>query len=215
MTRIGSIYGKRWFNRQILTKYGLPEEERIHHGRWPIVSGDTVQVIEGPEKGKIGQVMAVKRKMNQIVIKEVNLHVRTRKSTMFRAGYFYKTETPIHYTNVQLIDPVHNKPCKVRFGKDANGETVRYSAMSGAILPKPTVQWARDAAPEKRMNKVMDTAPEDVWKVTFKPFTRNWRPEWDFKASGDRLVKEEMLKGKETAYKRYQDTMLHNPIAHI
>ena len=130
------MYGSRYFNRMTYKTHGLPKAERIHDKRWPIISGDQVQVISGPEQGKVGQVLFVKRRTNQIVVKDVNVNIRTQKRTPFRAGFFYKTESPIHYTNVQLIDPLHQKPCKVRFGVDAEGKNVRFSSMSGAVIPK-------------------------------------------------------------------------------
>ena len=212
--RIGSIYGSRFFNRQTFRKYGLPKEERIHQTRWPIVSGDTVQVIEGPEAGKTGQVLFVKRKTNQIVVKDVNINVRTQKRSPFRAGYFYRTESPIHYTNVQLIDPVHAKPCKIRFGKDASGENVRFSTMSGAVIPKQRRDFVRKDK-SKKMNKVMDTHPDDVWKVTFKPFERNWKPAWTYGNHGKKTPQQSALKGKERVYRNFENEFMHTPIAHV
>lgn len=171
--RVGSIYGSRWFNAKIYARFGLEPAKRLPS--WPIVSGDTVQVIEGPEKGKIGQVLAVKRKTNQIVIKDVNMHVRTKRATPVRGGFFYKTESPIHYTNVQLVDPVQNKPTKIHFAKDLAGNNVRVSNLSGAIIPKPQLnRVVPDRA--KKMNKTLDTRPEIVWQVTYKPIQRGVQP---------------------------------------
>jgi large subunit ribosomal protein L24 len=197
------------------TRFGLPKEERIHGSRWPIVSGDTVQVIEGPEKGKVGQVLFVKRKTNQLVVKDVNISIRIQKRAAFRPGYFYRTESPVHYTNVQLIDPVHQKPCKVRFTKDpTTNETVRYSSMSGAILPKPKREYTPPNR-EKRWNRVKDTSPEAVWKQTFVPFVRNWRPEWSVEKSAAKKLKEAQIKTKESTYRKFKDSFTHNPIASV
>lgn len=211
--RIGSIYGSRWFNRRIFTNYGLPQEQRIQHKQWPIVSGDTVQVIEGPEKGKVGQVIAVLRPTNQIVIKDVNIHIRTHRATPVRGGFFFKTESPIHYTNVQLIDPIHNKPCKIRFGKDESGHNVRYSSLSGAVIPKKKVEYKKKDK-SKNMNKKVDTKPEDVWEVTFKPFERNWKPHWTLDHS---ITSPKVQQFKQNVAKldNFNNSKIHQPIAHL
>lgn len=39
---------------------------------WKIFSGDTVEVIAGPEKGKQGKVKRVYRKLNQIIVEGIN-----------------------------------------------------------------------------------------------------------------------------------------------
>lgn len=63
--KLGSLYGKRFIDRKV-KKFGLPAERQIKE--WHIVSGDTVQVIDGPEKGKIGQVLHVLRKHNKVCL---------------------------------------------------------------------------------------------------------------------------------------------------
>lgn len=212
MFRIGSLYGSRYMNRVTYSKFGLPKGQRIHENRWPIISGDTVQVISGPEQGKVGQVLFVKRKTNQIVVKDVNINVRTQKRSPFRAGYFYKTESPIHYTNVQLIDPIHQKPCKVRFGKDEAGKNVRFSSMSGAVIPKTKIEYVRKDK-TKKMNRTLDTRPEDVWAVTFKPFIKNWKPKHDYGRKKTAIEIENAH--KENVFKNFQNSSIHNPIAHV
>lgn len=90
--------------------------------------------------------------------------------TPVRAGFFYKTETPIHYSNVQLLDPILKIPTRIKIGKDELGKNVRYSTTTGAVIPKMRLEFTpRDKT--KVFNPKLDTKPDDVWKVTYKPFT--------------------------------------------
>jgi len=42
--------------------------------RWTIVKGDIVKVRSGDDRGKVGRVVKVLRKLNRIVVKGVNIH---------------------------------------------------------------------------------------------------------------------------------------------
>jgi ribosomal protein L24 len=42
--------------------------------RWTVVCGDIVKVIAGDDRGKIGKVVKVLRKLNRLVVRGVNIH---------------------------------------------------------------------------------------------------------------------------------------------
>merc|ERR1711957_1067333 len=46
-------------------------------------------------------------------------------------------ETPIHITNVILLDPVTKQPTRVKRRYMMNGECVRISKVSGSAMPSP------------------------------------------------------------------------------
>lgn len=46
--------------------------------RWTIVRGDVVKVITGDDRGKVGKVVKVLRKLNRVVVKGVNIHEYTK-----------------------------------------------------------------------------------------------------------------------------------------
>ena len=46
-------------------------------------------------------------------------------------------ESPVHVSNVALIDPELNKPTRIKIGYLEDGQKVRVSKKSGAIIPKP------------------------------------------------------------------------------
>eukprot|EP00461_Guttulinopsis_vulgaris_P000636 UN00636 len=139
------------------------------------------------------------------------MHVRTKKASPVRGGFFYKTETPIHYTNVQLVDPITQLPCKVKFAKDLAGTNIRYSTTSGAVIPKPKREYKK-VDKSKKMNNVLDTKPEDVWAVTFKPFQKGFNPSWEW---GWKSPKQAAYDAAEAQLKKFKQSQVFQPIAHI
>ena len=73
--------------------------------KWHIVRGDTVAILSGRDAGKTGRVAEVLRHLNRVVVEGRNLvrrHVRASGGT---AGGVVPTPSPIHYSNVNLLDP--------------------------------------------------------------------------------------------------------------
>jgi hypothetical protein len=48
--------------------------------RWTVVRGDIVKVIAGDDRGKIGKVVKVLRKLNRLVVRGVNIHEYTKSN---------------------------------------------------------------------------------------------------------------------------------------
>lgn len=95
---------------------------------------DEVIVTCGTCKGKSGKVLEVLRKKNKVVVKGVNIvHKHTKSSANVPGGIINK-ESPIHISNVSLIDGKTNKPVKVGFRIDTNGKKIRYSKFSGEVI---------------------------------------------------------------------------------
>ncbi|MCS7262688.1 MAG: 50S ribosomal protein L24 [Aquificaceae bacterium] len=91
-----------------------------------IKKGDTVVVMRGREKGKVGQVLRVLREEGRVLIKEVNLvkkHVRAIPNV--REGGIYEVEAPISLSNVMLLCPKCGKPTRVGIRTVVEGDTVR------------------------------------------------------------------------------------------
>jgi large subunit ribosomal protein L24 len=91
-----------------------------------IKKGDTVIVMRGREKGKIGEVIRVLREKNRVVVKDVNLvkkHVKEIPNV--REGGIYEFEAPIHISNVMLVCPKCGKPTRVGFRVVQEGDTLR------------------------------------------------------------------------------------------
>jgi large subunit ribosomal protein L24 len=91
-----------------------------------IIKNDTVKVVAGNHKGKIGRVLKVFPKANRVIVEKVNLikrHTRPR-STQNQGGIIEK-EAPIHLSNVMLICPKCSKPSRTKVGFLSDGTKVR------------------------------------------------------------------------------------------
>lgn len=105
-----------------------------------IKTGDKVKVIAGRKQnqgqtGKVLQVLINKEK-NQayVVVEGVNLrkkHLRSRRSG--EKGQTIELSSPIHISNVMLIDPKSNKPTRVGYKKEGD-KKVRVAKVSGEVI---------------------------------------------------------------------------------
>lgn len=75
--------GKKWENTP-LTANGKPVFQTVH-----VRTGDTVQVIAGSDKGKVGVVQKVLLKTGQVVVEGVNVKVRGEKVFFFFLLVFF------------------------------------------------------------------------------------------------------------------------------
>lgn len=101
-----------------------------------VKKGDTVKVISGDSKGKIGTVLNVSSKSNKVIVEGVNIVSRhTRPSNAHPDGGIIKKEAPIHASNVQVVDSKTNESSRIG-KKIVDGKKVRYSKKSGNVLDK-------------------------------------------------------------------------------
>ena len=101
-----------------------------------VKKGDTVKVIAGDAKGKIGKVLQVLAKKNRIIVEGVNIVSRhTRPSNAYPEGGIIKKEAPIHISNVMLVDSETNEATRVGYNF-VDGKKVRYAQKTGNALDK-------------------------------------------------------------------------------
>ena len=90
------------------------------------IKNDTVKVIGGNHKGKVGKVLKVFPKTNRIIVEKVALVKRHRKKrSQTDQGGILEKEAPIHVSNVLLVCPKCSKPSRTGFGRLADGKKVR------------------------------------------------------------------------------------------
>jgi large subunit ribosomal protein L24 len=102
-----------------------------------IRKGDTVQVIAGDDKGKVGRVLAVDPIKNRIIVENVNFvkrHTKTRKQGM-KSGIIEK-EAPLHLSNVLLYDSKLQRGARSGVRVLADGGRERISRASGEVITK-------------------------------------------------------------------------------
>ena len=71
--------------------------------------GAQVKVISGKDKGKTGEILEIKRKLNKIKIKTINMIKRHTKPTKENKGGIVSKESFIHGSNVKNIDTKKNE----------------------------------------------------------------------------------------------------------
>lgn len=99
-----------------------------------IKTGDTVQVITGKDKGKIGKVMQVFPDADRIVVEGANFmkkHIKARGQN--QKGQILQLSAPMHISNVMLVDPSNNKPTRVKY-ETREGKKVRVAKKSGTVI---------------------------------------------------------------------------------
>mmetsp|Transcript_18552 Transcript_18552/g.21331 ORF Transcript_18552/g.21331 Transcript_18552/m.21331 type:complete len:177 (-) Transcript_18552:491-1021(-) len=156
-----------------ISKPSIREAEK--KTRWKIVRGDKVQVIGNhPEAGKQGIVKQVIRKKDRIIVEGLNMYSKRLAGNPEQGikGTTIMTERSIHYSKINLVDPLTQRPTKVSTKILKNGTRVRVSKVSGAVIPKPEGLMLN----RKVANSIVtedDTLDNDVWEVTFKGYNKS------------------------------------------
>jgi large subunit ribosomal protein L24 len=134
LPRIGG--GRKWEHYEVLPNSGRAVRVKMH-----VKKGDTVQVIAGKDKGKVGTVIKVAPKDGDVTVEGVNVgtkHIKPRAEN--ETGQVKNMEFAIHHSNVmhyskekgvrsrighKFIDAVNEagKKKKVRFLKKT-GEVI-------------------------------------------------------------------------------------------
>lgn len=141
--------------------------------KWNILRGDTVQVISRthPEHGKKGVILQVDRKRDRVVIEGLNLAPKHLKPNPDKGlpGKTILKERSLHYSNVNLVDPVTGYPTRVTRKYLEDGTKVRVAKQSGAIIPRPEILTVRKRPKDATVTESDTTNAEDVWEVTYVP----------------------------------------------
>ena len=102
-----------------------------------IITNDTVLVIAGKHKGKIGKVARAFPDSNKVIVEGVNIITRHIKKTAGKAGERVQYEKPIDASNVKLISPTSGKPVRVGYQALKDGKKVRIEKKTGQAIPNP------------------------------------------------------------------------------
>jgi large subunit ribosomal protein L24 len=91
-----------------------------------IKQGDTVKILSGKDKGKIGEIVKINKTTNQVIVKEINIkrkHIKpTREGDVGKISQF---EGPIHSSNVMLYNKEENIASRVTYKTNEDGKKVR------------------------------------------------------------------------------------------
>ncbi len=100
-----------------------------------VKKGDTVQVISGRDKGKVGEVIRAIPKESQVVVKGVNVRTKHQKPTQEgESGQIITFEAPIHSSNVMLYSTKEKVASRVCYTFTEDGRKVRQLKKTGEII---------------------------------------------------------------------------------
>ncbi|XP_058104509.1 uncharacterized protein LOC131248297 [Magnolia sinica] len=146
---------------------------------WRILRGDNVMIIRGKDKGETGVIKRVIRTQNRVIVEGKNLVKKHIKQGQGHEGGIFSVEAPLHVSNVQVLDPVTGKPCKVGIRYLEDGTKVRISrgiGTSGSIIPRPEILKIRKA-PRPTIVGPKDTPMEVVLERTYDAKAGKGMPE--------------------------------------
>ena len=102
--------------------------------RMHVKKGDSVVVISGKSKGKIGKILTVDRHKRTVIIEGVNIIKKHQKpSQKIAKGGIIEREGPIRLEKEMLLDPRTKERTRVGYDRVA-GKTVRVAKKSGEMI---------------------------------------------------------------------------------
>ena len=107
-----------------------PKRYKMH-----VKTGDTVQVISGRDKGKVGEILRTIPKTSQVVVKGVNIrtkHVKPQQEG--ESGQIATFEGPIHSSNVMLYSNKEQVASRLAYTFTEEGRKVRMLKKTGEII---------------------------------------------------------------------------------
>jgi large subunit ribosomal protein L24 len=95
---------------------------------------DTVVVIAGKHKGKVGKIVRVLPEDGRVVVEGVAMVKRHVKAQGQQAGSIVEKEAAIHVSNVALWNATEGRRVKVGFKVEEGGTKVRVDRKTGATV---------------------------------------------------------------------------------
>jgi large subunit ribosomal protein L24 len=107
---------------------------KVKH-RMHVKKGDTVQIISGKEKGKIGKVLKAIPEKSQVVVEDANVktkHIKPRQEG--EQGQIDTYPAPIHSSNVMHYSTKQNVASRIGYQVNADGKKVRVLKKTGEVI---------------------------------------------------------------------------------
>jgi len=114
-----------------MTKKKTTDERQKMH----VKKGDTVQVISGRDKGKVGEIVRTLPKLSKVIVKGVNVRTKHQKPRQEgESGQIVTFEAPIHSSNVMLYSEKQKVASRVGYTFTDEGRKVRVLKKTGEII---------------------------------------------------------------------------------
>ena len=107
-----------------------PQRHKMH-----VKKGDTVQVISGRDKGKVGEILETLPKSSKVIVKGVNVrtkHVKPQQEG--ESGQIATFEAPIHSSNVMHYSNKEKVASRISYTFKEDGRKVRMLKKTGEII---------------------------------------------------------------------------------
>ncbi|MDJ1181838.1 50S ribosomal protein L24 [Roseofilum casamattae] len=107
-----------------------PVPQKMH-----VKKGDTVQVIAGKDKGKVGEILQAFPKQSKVIVQNVNIktkHVKPKQDG--ESGQINTFEAPIHSSNVMLYSTKEKVASRISYSVNEDGKKVRVLKKTGEIV---------------------------------------------------------------------------------
>lgn len=131
-----------------------------------VKKGDQVKVLSGKFKGKVSEVMAVYPRTEKVLVKEVNIVTKFKKTNpnSEKKGGIMKVEMPIHISNVMVVNPETGRPSRIGFAvnKDGKKERVFKSNKKAAKVAKK--ETVKEEKKEPKATKTKSTKTKTTSK---------------------------------------------------
>jgi len=99
-----------------------------------IIKSDKVKILIGKDKGRIGEVVRVFPKKDQVVVKGLNLFKKHVKPGQNQKGGIVEKERPFLVSKVALICPNCQKATRVGYEVDKSGQKYRICKKCHSML---------------------------------------------------------------------------------
>jgi len=112
------------------SKPGQAKRYKMH-----VRKGDTVQIISGKEKGKIGEILETLPKQSKVIVKGVNIqtkHVKPQQDG--ESGQIVTQEAPLHSSNVMVYSEKKKVASRIGYTMTDEGRKVRILKKTGETV---------------------------------------------------------------------------------
>ncbi len=121
--------------KELVKQPGIRKHRNTFRYKMRIKSGDTVQVISGRDKGKVGEVIRALPAKNMVVVEDVNVITRHRKPQREgEEGTIERVEAPIHASNVMAYSKKEEVASRIGYKLDSDGRKVRFLKKTGEVI---------------------------------------------------------------------------------
>ena len=107
----------------------------MRQGHTSLRTNDQVEVIAGKDKGRVGKILKIDRKMNRAVVERINMIKKHQKPVdAQQPGQIIEREASIHISNLMLVCPECANTVRTGQKNLEGGTKVRSCKSCGATL---------------------------------------------------------------------------------